>query len=114
MAAGLIIARRAVKMITELEPEEWVDITSILRPDADGLADGPRRLCEAVGVTFAGHFFGPAFNNGDLSGQTQSQVHGHFYPVIEEQFSPTGVRNGVGAMVERHFAAIHDPSVENI
>lgn len=106
MAAGLIIAKRKAVLVTELSPEEWADLSNVFSPDKNGLADAPRRLCEAVDAEFTGHFTAPAFNNGNLSGQTQAQVHGHIYPVVAEQLPSPGIRNGVGAFVEAHRKAI--------
>jgi hypothetical protein len=94
-AAGLIIAKREVVLVTDLLPEEWADVATVLQ-------DGPRKLCERTGTTFTGHFTGPAFNNGSFAGQTQAQVHGHLYPVIHEDLPAPGVRNGMGAMIEAH------------
>lgn len=102
MAAGLLIAKRKIMAITELLPEEWADLANVFAIDRNGLADAPRRLAEAVGATFTGHFTGPAFNMGSLAGQTQAQVHGHIYPVVAEQLPPPGTRNGMGAFVEAH------------
>jgi diadenosine tetraphosphate (Ap4A) HIT family hydrolase len=94
-ASGLLIAKREVILVTDLNTDEWADMANILQ---DG--DAARRLCEAAEVTFTGHFTGPAFNNGSLAGQTQAQVHAHIYPVIEEDLPAPGARNGMGAMVE--------------
>lgn len=102
MAAGLLIAKRKVMRVTDLLPEEWADLANVFAPDEHGLADAPRRLAEAVGAEFTGHFTGPAFNMGKLAGQTQAQVHGHIYPVVAEQLPPPGTRNGMGAFVEAH------------
>jgi diadenosine tetraphosphate (Ap4A) HIT family hydrolase len=96
-AAGLIIARREVMFTTQLLPEEWADMATVL-------GDGPQALCDKVGMTFTGHFTGPAFNTGSLAGQTQAQVHAHLYPVVEQELPPPGARNGIGAMVEIHRA----------
>lgn len=94
-AAGLVIAKRPVMLVTDLTTEEWADL-------ADVMKTAPQKLCDMAGVTFTGQFTGPAFNNGALAGQTQAQVHGHIYPVIEEDLPAPGVRNGIGAMVEAH------------
>lgn len=94
-AAGLIIAKREVMLVTELLAEEWADLASVMQT-------APQKLCEKTGTTFTGRFTGPAFNNGELAGQTQAQVHGHIYPVIEEDLPGEGVRNGIGAMIEAH------------
>lgn len=102
MAAGLLVAKRKVMLVTELLPEEWADLAQAFTPDKNGLADAPRRLSEAVGAEFTGHFTGPAFNMGNLAGQTQAQVHGHIYPVVAEQLPAPGMRNGMGAFVEAH------------
>jgi diadenosine tetraphosphate (Ap4A) HIT family hydrolase len=92
-AAGLIIAKRKVVLVTDLNADEWADIENVLR---DGLA----RLCKKAGVTFTGNFVGPAFNNGALAGQSQAQVHGHLYPVIAEDLPAPGQPTGIGSMVE--------------
>jgi diadenosine tetraphosphate (Ap4A) HIT family hydrolase len=102
IAAGLLIAKRQVMLVTELLPEEWADLANVFAADENGLADAPRRLAEAVGVEFTGHFTAPAFNMGSLAGQTQAQVHGHIYPVVAEQLPPPGTRNGMGAFIEAH------------
>jgi diadenosine tetraphosphate (Ap4A) HIT family hydrolase len=102
MAAGLLVAKRKVMAVTDLLPEEWADLTNVFATDENGLADAPRRLAEAVGAEFTGHFTGPAFNMGNLAGQTQAQVHGHIYPVVAEQLPPPGTRNGMGAFIEAH------------
>lgn len=102
MAAGLLIARRAVMLVTDLRPEEWADLANVFKADVNGLADAPRRLAEAIGANFTGHFTAPAFNNGDLAGQTQAQVHAHLYPVVSEQLPLPGTRNGMGAFIEAH------------
>lgn len=94
-AAGLVIAKRPVMLVTDLTKEEWGDLANVMQT-------GPQKLCEKAGVTFTGRFTGPAFNNGELAGQTQAQVHGHIYPVIEQDLPAPGVRNGIGAMVEAH------------
>lgn len=94
-ASGLIVAKREVMLMTGLTTEEWADL-------ADVMQSAPRKLCEKAGVTFTGRFTGPVFNNGELAGQTQAQVHGHLYPVIEEDLPGPDVRNGIGAMVEAH------------
>ena len=94
-ASGLIVAKREVMLVSELTAEEWADLAEVMQT-------APQKLCEKAGVTFTGHFTGPAFNNGALAGQTQAQVHGHIYPVIEEDLPGEGVRNGMGAMVEAH------------
>lgn len=94
-ASGLVVAKRKVMLLTELLPEEWADLSEVMK-------DAPKQLCIATGTTFTGHFTGPAFNNGSLAGQTQAQVHGHIYPVIEEDLPGPGVRNGMGAMIEAH------------
>lgn len=102
MASGILIAKRKVMIITELLPEEWADLTNVFATDKNGLSDAPRRLAEAVGAEFTGHFTGPAFNTGNLAGQTQAQVHSHIYPVIAEQLPPPDTRNGMGAFIEAH------------
>ncbi len=78
LAAGLIIARRQLMFVTELSAAEWQDLRNVVH-------DGPEKLCDKVGVTFTGRFSGPEFNNGELAGQSDAQVHGHLYPVIVEQ-----------------------------
>jgi diadenosine tetraphosphate (Ap4A) HIT family hydrolase len=97
-AAGLLIAKREVILVTDLKNEEWADLAEIMKT-------APQKLCDKANVTFTGHFTGPAFNNGDLAGQTQAQVHAHIYPVIAEDLPGPGVRNGMGAMVEAHRKA---------
>jgi diadenosine tetraphosphate (Ap4A) HIT family hydrolase len=92
-ASGLIIAKRQVVLVTELTAEEWAELAEVMRT-------APQKLCEKADVTFTGQFTGPVFNNGELAGQTQAQVHGHIYPVIEEDLPIPGARNGIGAMVE--------------
>lgn len=94
-ASGLVVAKRQVMLVTELTAEEWADLANVMQT-------APQKLCEKAGVTFTGQFTGPAFNNGELAGQTQAQVHGHIYPVITEDLPAPGVRNGIGAMVEAH------------
>jgi diadenosine tetraphosphate (Ap4A) HIT family hydrolase len=94
-ASGLIVAKREVMLVTELTAEEWADLATVMQ-------SAPQKLCEKAGVTFTGRFTGPAFNNGELAGQTQAQVHGHIYPVIEEDLPAPGMRNGIGAMVDAH------------
>lgn len=100
--SGLLVTKRKAMAVTELLPEEWADLAQAFAPDESGLADAPHRLAQAVGAEFTGHFTGPAFNMGNLAGQTQSQVHGHIYPVVAEQLPPPGTRNGMGAFVEAH------------
>lgn len=94
-ASGLLIAKREVVLVTDLTAEEWAGMSSAIRG-----GDAPRKLCEKAGVTFTGHFTGPAFNNGSLAGQTQAQVHGHIYPVVKEELPAPDACNGMGAMVE--------------
>ncbi len=94
-ASGLIIAKREVIFVTDLSAAEWADLAIVMQT-------APEKLCEKAGVKFTGRFTGPAFNNGELAGQTQAQVHGHIYPVIEEDLPGPGVRNGIGAMLEAH------------
>jgi|GEM_PF-3949210 len=94
-ASGLLVAKREVMLVTDLTAEEWADLAIVMRT-------APQKLCDKAGVTFTGRFTGPAFNNGELAGQTQAQVQGHIYPVIEEDIPGEGVRNGIGAMVEAH------------
>lgn len=91
-AAGIFVAKRAIASVLELKPEEVADILNILR-------DGPRQLCEKVGLTYGGNFT-QALNEGALSGQTQPIVHGHLYPVAVEDTPPEGFRNGAGAAME--------------
>jgi diadenosine tetraphosphate (Ap4A) HIT family hydrolase len=92
-AAGLIIAKREVVLATDLTSDEWAELAEIVKT-------APQKLCDKAGVTFTGRFTGPVFNVGELAGQTQAQVHGHIYPVIEEDLPPAGARNGIGSMVE--------------
>jgi diadenosine tetraphosphate (Ap4A) HIT family hydrolase len=92
-AAGLIIAKREVVYATDLTSEEWAELSEVMKT-------APAKLCEKAGVTFTGHFTGPVFNNGELAGQTQAQVHGHIYPVVQEDMPAPDARNGIGAMVE--------------
>jgi len=94
-ASGLIVAKREAMLVTQLTAQEWADLVNVMKT-------APQKLCEKAGVTFTGRFTGPVFNNGELAGQTQAQVHGHIYPVIEEDLPGPGVSNGIGAMVEAH------------
>jgi len=101
LAAGLLIAKRAIIYVSDLKPDEWADLANVFHN-----ADAPKELCKKAGVTFTGDFTAPPFNNGELAGQTKAQVHGHIYPVIEEELPPPGVHNGVGRWVEAHRANI--------
>lgn len=92
VAAGLLVAKRKVVLATELLPEEWAELSQIMK-------NAPKELCKAIGVEFSGHFTA-GFNVGAFAGQTQAQVHIHIYPVTVGEEPKPGVRNGLGAMVE--------------
>lgn len=86
-AAGILVAKREVVLPTDLYIEEWADLSRAFK---DG--DAPRRLCEAAGLTFTECFTGPAFNNGQLAGQSQAQVHAYIYPVVAEELPLLGAQ----------------------
>lgn len=76
LAAGFLVAKRAVAQMTEINAEEIAEVIEVI-PDAAA------RLCEEAGTTYTGQVTG-GFNQGPDAGQTVPHVHFHVTPVSAE------------------------------
>lgn len=87
-AAGLLVAKRAITVMTEATSEEFGEIVAI-SDDASGT------LCAAVGVTYTGQFRG-GFSEGSEAGQSVPHAHYHLLPVSLEDPPEMKIGAGIG------------------
>lgn len=87
-AAGLLIARRAISVMTEASPEEFGEIIAICD-------DASQVLCNAVGVTYTNQFRG-GFSEGSDAGQSVPHAHYHLMPVSAEDPPEMKIGAGIG------------------
>lgn len=87
-AAGLLIARRAISVMTEATAEEFGEIITI----AD---DASETLCKSVGATYTGQFRG-GFSEGSEAGQSVPHAHYHLLPVSQEDPPEMKIGAGIG------------------
>jgi hypothetical protein len=93
-AAGFLVARRAITLMTDATSEEFGEIIGI----SD---DASQALCEAVGASYTGQFRG-AHSEGSESGQSVPHAHYHLLPVSAEDPPEMKIGAGVGGA----FAAL--------
>jgi diadenosine tetraphosphate (Ap4A) HIT family hydrolase len=91
-AAGLLIPKRHVAVVSELEPEEAAELLAIYK-------DASKVLCDTVGVTYTGQET-VGFNEGLAAGQTVQHAHIHVLPVAEEDPEALKARGGIGGAFE--------------
>jgi diadenosine tetraphosphate (Ap4A) HIT family hydrolase len=100
-AAGMLIPKRHVPVVSELKPEEAAELFAIYK-------DAGEMLCETVGATYTGQET-VGFNEGPAAGQTIQHAHIHVLPVAEEDPEVLKVRGGMGGAFEALRAErLHD------
>lgn len=87
-AAGLLIARRAITVMTEATSAEFGEIITI----SD---DASETLCSAAGTTYAGQFRGGC-SEGSEAGQSVPHAHYHLLPVSLEDPPEMKIGAGIG------------------
>jgi diadenosine tetraphosphate (Ap4A) HIT family hydrolase len=87
-AAGLLIARRAISVMTEATPMEFGEIITI----SD---DACETLCAATGTTYTGQFRGGC-SEGSEAGQSVPHAHYHLLPVSLEDPPEMKIGAGIG------------------
>lgn len=87
-AAGLLIARRAITVMTEATPKEFGEIIAI----SD---DASETLCAAVDATYTGQFRGGC-SEGSEAGQSVPHAHYHLLPVSLEDPPEMKIGAGIG------------------
>ncbi len=91
-AAGMLIAKRHVRVPSELNAQEAAEVFAIYK-------DASQALCAYVGVTYTGQET-VGFNEGAMAGQTVNHTHIHVLPVAEEDPGVLKVRGGIGGAFE--------------
>jgi hypothetical protein len=92
IAAGMLIAKRHIEVISLADANEAFEMTSSIKPAA-------RLLCEAVGTTYSGQET-LGSNQGPEAGQTIMHAHVHILPVSVEDPAELKVRGGIGGAFE--------------
>lgn len=96
MAAGLLVAKRMITVMTEATPEEFGEIITI----SD---DASETLCSAVNTKYTGQFRG-GHSEGSESGQSVPHAHYHLLPVSYEDPPEMKIGAGIGGA----FAALRN------
>lgn len=87
-AAGLLVAKRAISVMTEATPEEFGEIIVV----SD---DASETLCNAAGATYTGQFRG-GHSEGSEAGQSVPHAHYHLLPVSLEDPAEMKIGAGIG------------------
>jgi len=92
IAAGMLIAKRHIQVVSETNPAEAVEMVTIVKQAASS-------LCEAVGSTYANQET-VGYNQGEEAGQTVLHAHVHILPVSKEDPAELKIRGGIGGAFE--------------
>ncbi|MGB4759059.1 MAG: HIT domain-containing protein [Candidatus Saccharimonadales bacterium] len=97
IAAGMLITKRHIQIVSEATPEEATEIVRVIKPAAAA-------LCETVGTTYTNQET-VGYNQGPEAGQTIMHAHVHILPVSAEDPAELKVRGGMGGAFEALRAA---------
>lgn len=92
IAAGMLIARRHIQVVSEAAPEEATEMVKVIKPAAAA-------LCKTVGTTYTNQET-VGYNQGPEAGQTIMHAHVHILPVSLEDPAELKVRGGMGGAFE--------------
>lgn len=96
LAAGLLVAKRAISVMSEATSEEFGEIIVV----SD---DASETLCNAVGATYTCQFRG-GHSEGSEAGQSVPHAHYHLLPVCVED----PVEMKIGAGIGGAFGALRE------